>query len=242
MDFEALEKQVTKKTKAFIFVSPHNPTGRVFTREELEQVASFCVAHDLMLFVDEIHSDFVTPGHKFISCASLKGDIEQKLIVINAPSKTFNVMGCHASYLIIPNAQVRAQMVAEIERSGLAEPNFFANAMMKCAYQECGYYVDEVNKVIDANDEYLREKLTALFPKARSPLVKAFSYYGLTLMRSLPLRMKCTHFSSTRPVWYCLGSNFSKQFAGFARINLGCPRATLEEVVARIEKALQDQA
>ena len=243
MDFEALEKQVTKKTKAFIFVSPHNPTGRVFTREELEQVASFCVAHDLMLFVDEIHSDFVTPGHKFISCASLKGDIEQKLIVINAPSKTFNVMGCHASYLIIPNAKVRAQMVAEIERSGLAEPNFFANAMMKCAYQECGYYVDEVNKVIDANDEYLREKLTALFPKAKITTREGTFLLWVDFNEVFASEDEMySFFLNKAGVVLLKGSNFSKQFAGFARINLGCPRATLEEVVARIAKALQDQA
>lgn len=240
IDFDALDKVVDHKTKAMIFISPHNPTGRVWTQAELDKVAEFCLKHNLMLFVDEIHCDFVSQGHKFISAASLQGKIRDNLIVINAPSKTFNVMGCHMSYLIIPNERIRAIMKTEIERVGVHEPNFFGNTMMKTAYQKCGYYVDEVNKVIDANDQYLRNEIHRLFPKA---IVKPREG---TFLMWIDFREVFKNedemqafFNQKAAINFLPGSHFSTQFTGFARINIGCPHATLAEVVKRIEHALQ---
>ena len=157
MDLEALEKQIDASTKLMILVSPHNPTTRIWTREELQAIADFCVKHDLLLFVDEIHSDFAAKGQTFISMADIQGPIQDRLVVVNAPAKSFNVMGCAMSYLIVPNAEVRKRLEKALDAAGETDANDFGNAVMRVAYQKCGYYVDEVNAYIDDNDAYLRE-------------------------------------------------------------------------------------
>lgn len=238
IDFEELERRVDSKTKLMIFVSPHNPTTRIWTREELQQVADFCVKHDLLLFVDEIHCDFAKKGHTFISMADIKGQIQDRLIVVNAPAKTFNVMGCHISYLIIPNAKIRNQMERELERLGETDCNFFGNALMKVAYQKCGYYVDEVNPYIDANEEYLRAELPKLFPKAKiKPREGTYLLWVDLNDEFASEEAMMDFFINEASVNFHRGSLFNHLFKGFIRINMGCPRATLQEVIKRIKDA-----
>lgn len=238
IDFEQLEQMVDESTKLMIFVSPHNPTTRVWTRAELEQLAAFCVKHDLYLFVDEIHCDFTAPGHEFISMLDIAGPIQERLIVVNSAAKSFNIMGCAISYVIIPNDELRATIENGFVQAGEEDTNIFGNALMQVAYQKCGYYVDEVNQVIDANDAYVRAELPTIFPKARIIPREGSYLMWIDLSAEFESESAMQDFLINKAkIFWLEGSHFGPHFDGYARVNIGCPRATLEEMMRRLRAA-----
>lgn len=240
IDFEQLESLVDDTTKLMIFVSPHNPTTRVWTRAELEQLAAFCVKHNLYLFVDEIHCDFTAPGHEFISMLDIKGPIQDRLIVVNSAAKSFNIMGCAISYLIIPNDELRHTIEQAFVQAGEEDTNIFGNALMKVAYQKCGYYVEEVNQVINANDEFMREQLPTVFPKAKIIPREGSYLMWIDLRDEFSSEKEMQDFLINKAhIFWLEGSHFGPHFDGYARVNIGCPRATLEEMMRRLRAAKQ---
>ena len=240
IDFEQLETLVDDSTKLMIFVSPHNPTTRVWTRAELEQLAAFCVKHNLYLFVDEIHCDFTAPGHEFISMLDIKGPIQDRLIVVNSAAKSFNIMGCAISYLIIPNDELRHTIEQAFVQAGEEDTNIFGNALMKVAYQKCGYYVEEVNQVINANDEFMREQLPTVFPKAKIIPREGSYLMWIDLRDEFSSEKEMQDFLINKAhIFWLEGSHFGPHFDGYARVNIGCPRATLEEMMRRLRAAKQ---
>lgn len=238
IDFDELEKLVDASTKLMIFVSPHNPTTRIWSREELEQVADFCVKHNLYLFVDEIHCDFAAPGHKFISMLDIKGPIQERLIVANSAAKSFNIMGCAISYLVIPNDELRATIEQAFVKAGEEDTNLFGNAVMKVAYQKCGYYVDEVNAVINQNDAYVRAELPKIFPKAKIIDREGSFLLWIDLREEFATEQEMMDFLINKAhIFWLEGTHFGPHFDGYARVNIGCPRATLEEMMRRLREA-----
>ena len=231
---------VDASTKLMIFVSPHNPTTRVWTRAELEQLAAFCVKHNLYLFVDEIHCDFTAPGYDFISMLDIKGPIQDRLIVVNSAAKSFNIMGSAISYLIIPNDELRHTIEQAFVQAGEEDTNIFGNALMKVAYQKCGYYVDEVNQVINANDEFMREQLPTVFPKAKIIPREGSYLMWIDLRDEFSSEKEMQDFLINKAhIFWLEGSHFGSHFDGYARVNIGCPRATLEEMMRRLRAAKQ---
>ncbi len=238
IDFEQLESLVDDSTKLMIFVSPHNPTTRVWTRSELEQLADFCVRHHLYLFVDEIHCDFTAPGQNFISMLEIAGPIQEHLIVVNSAAKSFNIMGCAISYLIIPNDKLRAQIENAFVQAGEEDTNIFGNALMKVAYQKCGYYVDAVNEVINANDAYVRQELPTIFPKAKIIPREGSYLLWIDLRDEFANEQEMQDFLINKAhIFWLEGSHFGPHFEGYARVNIGCPKATLEEMMRRLRAA-----
>ena len=238
IDFEQLESLVDDSTKLMIFVSPHNPTTRVWTRSELEQLADFCVKHHLYLFVDEIHCDFTAPGQNFISMLEIAGPIQEHLIVVNSAAKSFNIMGCAISYLIIPNDKLRAQIESAFVQAGEEDTNIFGNALMKVAYQKCGYYVDAVNEVINANDAYVRQELPTIFPKAKIIPREGSYLLWIDLRDEFANEQEMQDFLINKAhIFWLEGSHFGPHFEGYARVNIGCPKATLEEMMRRLRAA-----
>ena len=238
IDFEQLERLVDDSTKLMIFVSPHNPTTRVWTRSELEQLADFCVRHHLYLFVDEIHCDFTAPGQNFISMLEIASPIQERLIVVNSAAKSFNIMGCAISYLIIPNDELRAQIENAFVQAGEEDTNIFGNALMKVAYQKCGYYVDAVNEVINANDAYVRQELPTIFPKAKIIPREGSYLLWIDLRDEFANEQEMQDFLINKAhIFWLEGSHFGPHFEGYARVNIGCPKATLEEMMRRLRAA-----
>ena len=238
IDFEQLESLVDDSTKLMIFVSPHNPTTRVWTRSELEQLADFCVRHHLYLFVDEIHCDFTAPGQNFISMLEIAGPIQEHLIVVNSAAKSFNIMGCAISYLIIPNDELRHTIEQAFVQAGEEDTNIFGNALMKVAYQKCGYYVDAVNEVINANDAYVRQELPTIFPKAKIIPREGSYLLWIDLRDEFANEQEMQDFLINKAhIFWLEGSHFGPHFEGYARVNIGCPKATLEEMMRRLRAA-----
>ena len=240
LDLPAVEAQITEKTHFMILVNPHNPTTRCWTVAELKEIADFCVRHELYLFVDEIHADFVKAGYSFHSILEAADEkLRERLIVANSPAKTFNVMGAQAAYLIVPSQHIRASFNREMQRIGEHNPNLFANLVLKTVYQRCADYVPAVNAYIDQSESYIRREFMRLFPKLR--ILRREGTYLLWMdfreVFSTEQEMFSFFLNKARVEVYP-GSHFGMDFAGFMRFNLAEPRPMLQEIVERIERAL----
>lgn len=240
-ELQALESEIDERTRMLILVNPHNPTTRCWTVAELQEIAELCLRHNLILFADEIHCDFVKKGCTFHSVLELQGPIRDLLILASSPAKAFNTMGTHAAYLIIPNPQLRSGFVRQITRVGEASPNIFANAVMRAAYQKCAPYIDELNFYIDANEHYLKTEFSRLFPGLCVKRREGTYLLWLDFRQVFASEDEMVDFFLRRAhVELYPGSHFGRQFTGFARVVLATSRLTLEEVVRRVEKAQQE--
>jgi bifunctional pyridoxal-dependent enzyme with beta-cystathionase and maltose regulon repressor activities len=245
IDFDDLEEKAKKpETRALLFCSPHNPVGRVWTREELDRVAAICLENNVVLISDEIHFDLVMPGFKHHVAASLGGDISNNTITLTAPSKTFNIAGLHGANVIIKNAALRKQYLDALSTKS-AHPglNVFAYRACETAYTRCEAWLDELLKVLDAN-----KKLTEEFIKSRIPAIKVFPLEGTYLQwwdcRALGMDNTELERFMTREAFLFLneGYAFGECGGGFERVNLACPAPVLENALERLENALRKRA
>lgn len=237
-DFQALEQAVTKKTAAIMLCSPHNPIGRVWDRDELEKMAEFCLKHELLVIVDEIHHD-ITFDKKHIVFSSLSPEIEQKCILCTAPSKTFNVAGLKISNAIIPNEEFRDTYKKYLREHGAADPHSLAEAVMVGAYGESELWVDEMCAYVKDNVDYFCGEIEKRMPQLK--VIRPEGTYMLCVDFS-KLHMtpeEISHFL----VHDCKlalnqGAIFGKGGEQTARFNLACPRVVVEEALKRLESGL----
>lgn len=237
IDFEALEQKVTDKTQMLIVCSPHNPVGRVWTKEELEQIGEFCVEHNLVLFVDEIHSDILAKGHKFTSALSLSSEVLERLVIATSLTKTFNIPGVIISYMIIPNLKLREKIQNHIDRVGMHNPNIFAATAVEVAYTKCDDWYEEMLQYIDENEVFTR----AYF-KAHMPEFTILPREGTYLLWMDYKDLGCSGealekwFLEEANVSVYMGTNFGEEGKGYIRMNIASPKALLEEAYERMTK------
>lgn len=239
MDFEDLESKITPKTKAVMLCNPHNPSGRVWTHEELEQLAAVCVRHNLYIISDDIHSELV-PGakkHEFISL--LSEEVRERSLVFTSPSKAFNLAGIHVANAFIYNKELRDRFNMIKENSRAAEGNVFAEAALTAAYNESEEWLDELNVYLEENIEYF-----VSYIQKNIPQLQVYKPEGTYLVwvdcRKLDmgeqnvrdyLLEKCRIVVND-------GEFFGKEGKGFARFNLACPRKYIEEALEKLKTFL----
>lgn len=239
MDFAAYEALMTGRERMVILCSPHNPGGRVWSPAELEQVAEFARAHDLVLVSDEIHCDLVMPGHRHTAMARVEG-VEDRLVMMTATTKTFNIAGAHIGNVIVPDARLRAPFQARMNALGIS-PNAFGTTMATAACSpEGAAWVDALVAYLDGNRRLLDEGLHAI-PGVRSMPLEAtylawvdFGNLGMSedeVMRRIALDAR---------IGVNRGPAFGTGGEGFVRINLAAPRATVAQAVARLQAAFAD--
>lgn len=232
---EALEKAVSPRTRMLILVNPHNPTTRVFSKDELTLIAEFCEEHDLLIFADEIHSDLLPVGAKFTSVLELEPRFLERIIMASSPAKTFNMPGLVGSFLVIPNKKLRSRFKDEISRIGEHNPNAFFNAAAISAYTECDQYLEDLRHYLDQSEQYLRAELQDIFPECH--ICKREGTYLLwidfTKCFASADEMRHFFFDEARVAVY-MGEQFGPHFERFVRFNMAAPRATLEEVIKRL--------
>lgn len=238
IDFEQMENAVTNDTRMLILCSPHNPTGRVFTEQELKLIGDFCVKHDLILFSDEIHADIVRRGIESRTVLSLAGKIREKLIVASSPTKTFNVPGVIVSYMIIPDKELRGRIRRVIDRIGMHNPSIFAVAAVEKGYTECDDWYEEMSVYIDRNEDFVRTYFAGHFPelhilRREGTYLLWIDYSGLGLTEE---EMEKWLIEKAHVSVY-MGSVFGEDGKGYLRLNLASPRAVLEEALARMNEA-----
>ena len=235
IDFDDLERKA-KEAKLFVLCSPHNPTGRVWRREELERMEAICKENGLLVFSDEIHGDIVYQPAEHILFPALSGWSRENCILAMAPSKTFNIAGLEASFITIPNREKREKFQHYL-RYGLhaANCNTFGLAAAQAAYEHGEAWYQQLMVYLKGNLDYLDRALREKVPQVR--LVRSEATYILFLdMRGLgltPDALKAFMIDNVRAALNA-GPTFGPGGEGFMRINIATQRANLERFVERL--------
>ncbi len=241
MDFQQLRRNLDEKkaqgvcAKIMLLCNPHNPTGRVWEIEELQEVVDICKEYDLLLISDEIHEDFVKKGHKFVSCLYFQEDLQGRMIVCNSITKTFNVPGVILSNLLIPDQGIRERMKETMDRWGLHNPNIFAAGIMEAAYTQCDEWIEQVNAYLDENYEFLKKYLEKNMPELEViPSEGTYMAWVQTEKLQISPEELEKFFIEDAKVSVYMGSRYGKHTDSFIRINIATSRSYLQEALERI--------
>ena len=239
LDFEAFDAQMTGDETMLIFCSPHNPGGRVWTKAELEQVAAFAKRHDLVLVSDEIHHDLVMPGCHHTPMA-LVGGIEDRLVMMTATTKTFNIAGCHSGNVIIADQKLRNIFAQRMAAMGLS-PNSFGLVMATAAYSPQGAaWVDELVTYLDGNRKVFDATINAIPGLKSMPLESTYLAWVDFKDTGMKQSEVTSRIERTAKIAANHGSTFGKGGDTFMRFNIATPRARVEEACERLRDAFKD--
>ncbi len=239
LDFDAYDAQMTGNEKLLVFCSPHNPGGRVWTKDELAQVAAFAKRHDLVLVSDEIHHDLVFPGTTHTAMA-LIDDVQDRLVMMTATTKTFNIAGSHSGNVIIPDPKLRALFAARMNAMGLS-PNSFGLVMATAAYSpEGAAWVDELVAYLDDNRRIFDATINSIPGLKSMPLESTYlawvDFEGTGMDRSEFTK----RVEETAAIAANHGPTFGKGGETFMRFNIATPRARVKEPANRYPDAFSD--
>ena len=240
MNFEELERQAEDSSvKMMILCSPHNPVGRVWTKEELRRVSEICFANDVLLVSDEIHSDLVFRPNVHTPAASLSEELMMNTITCMAPSKTFNLAGVQVSDVIVPDRRLRRRLAGSLKSAGVM-PNVFGLAAQTAAYNEGEEWLEQLLEYLAGNLDFMENFITSELPEVKSRRPEGtylawldFSGYGFTT-EELQNRMK-----NKAGVALDDGYIFGDGGEPCQRINFACPRSVLIKAMERLRKGVE---
>ena len=244
IDFEDFERKIIDNdVKLFILCSPHTPVGRVWTKDELEQMAEICLRHNVFIVADEIHEDFVYHGNHHTVFATLSDEVANSCAVCTAPSKTFNLAALHNANIFIANSQVRKLFQRELDAEGFSQSNIMGLVACQAAYQYGAEWLDELIGYLEENIALMRETFRTRMPQIQLvepegtylPWVN-FSSLGLSvaeLERLIVDRSK---------LWLDGGTVFGASGAGFQRFNVATPHAILRQALSQLEEAISQMS
>jgi cystathionine beta-lyase len=237
IDFDALEAALTPATKMLLLCHPHNPTGRAYTRPELEQVAAFALRHDLVVVSDEIHADLLLGGSAHIPFAALGPEVEQRTITLIAPSKTFNIPGLGSSVAIIPNQALRTAFQRASEGI-VPHLSLLSSWAMLAAYTACDDWLAALRDYLTANRDHVVDFVQRELPGVRTTRPQA-TYLAWLDLNGLGLEPNPSKWlEGHAKVAVNDGAWFGRGGEGFVRLNFGCPRVTLDDGLERLRRAL----
>ena len=240
IDFEDFERKIEQEhVKLFILCNPHNPVGRVWTVEELQKLGEICLRHHVTVVSDEIHNDFVYPGYEHTVFANVDPRFAEFTLTCTAPSKTFNLAGLQISNIFIPNENLRKAFKTEIDRTGYDEPNALGIVACEAAYRAGEDWLDQLRAYLLKNLNFLRNFLQEKIPQIH--LVEPEGTYLVWL--------DCSELGITGKeldqfivdkagLWLDGGSMFGPDGAAFQRVNIACPRATLQLALDKLKTAV----
>ncbi len=238
-DLEDLKSKITSKTKLLLLCNPQNPGGMVWTKDELTALANICLENKILIISDEIHSDLIFDGYKHTPLPTLSEEIAQNCVVCMAPSKTFNLAGLTTSFLIIPNKRLFVRYERTLRIPHLHMGNIFGTIALEAAYSKGAEWVDQLVAYLQGNYNFLESWLKENMPQV-VPMKPESTYLVWLDFSALGL--------SDEELNACLlevgvglnrGVQFGKQGAGYMRINLGCPRATLKAALERMAEMIK---
>ena len=236
IDWAALEKAITPRTKLFILCNPHNPVARVWRRDELVRLGEFCTRHNLVLCSDEIHCDLILDDLPHVPTALLGAEIANRTVTLMAPSKTYNMPGLGLSLAIIPDAKLRAQFV-RATAGIVAEVNTLAYTACAAAYRDSEPWRQELLQYLRGNRDVLLDFVRRELPGVRVEAPIEATYLAWLNVSALKLADPVAHFESNG-VGLSEGAFFGMPRGSHVRLNFGCTRATLTEALARMKRAL----
>ena len=236
IDFDDFERKIVQENvKMFILCSPHNPGGRVWTKQELQKISEICLAHNVLVVSDEIHSDITFGSNVHTVYGSLSEQALKNSIICTAPSKSFNLAGLQFSNIFIADEKLRKAFSEELEKTGYDEPSVFGIVAANAAYSEGADWFDSVKSYIWENilfaKNYIEEnasQIKVLVPEGTYLLWLDFSETGLS---DSEINDRVLNKAK---VWLDSGSMFGKEGEKFQRINCATPRIILEDALKRI--------
>jgi len=239
MDFDGLEDLAARPQNTMLYLcNPHNPVGRVWTRDELRTVAEICARHNVVVVADEIHGDITFPGHAYTPFAALGPEVAGNAITCLSPAKSFNIASCCSAFTVITDDAKRRAFQTENSRLTVNKNNAFASVAMEAAYRDGGPWLDAVLDYLAGNLSQVRSRLTEM------PGVSLIEPDGTFLLwldfRALGLDSEgLTRFLRTEAGWSLTrGPAFGDGGTGFARLNIGCPRPRLVSALDRLSGAV----
>lgn len=237
IDFEDLDRKLTG-AKVLLMSSPHNPTGRVFTREELTRIGQLCVKHDVLILSDEIHGDIVYAPQKFIHIASINETIAARTLTFIAPSKTFNIAGLSTSVSIVPNPILNQRLQEEYAKTHADQGNIFGAVALEAAYTHGDEWLEQLLQYLKGNVDYVCN-----FLQERIPSIHCVPPQGTYLMWLDFREWGMTHeeiyqFLIDKAGWGVNeGSMFGEEGCGWMRVNIATQRSVLKQAMEQLYQA-----
>jgi len=235
LDIPAYDALMTGNESMLILCSPHNPGGRVWTRQELQDIADFAIRHNLVIVSDEIHHDLVFPGHTHIPMANIEG-IDDRLIILTAASKVFNIPGSKCGNVIIKDGVMHKKFASRLKALGM-EPNTFGTNMTRAAYSvEGAEWVDQLVDYIDANRKIFDDGINAI-AGLKSMLMES-TYLAWVDFSEADLTQKDFLLKVEKDARIAVnhGTSFGAGGENFLRFNIGTPRSIVEKAINRMQK------
>ena len=238
-NFDDIETKIKKHSvKMFLLCSPHNPVGRVWTKDELKKIGNICLANNVTIVSDEIHSDFIYQGNTHTPLASISDELAKMTVTCTAPSKTFNLAGLQASNTVVSDPVIRRKIEKAIAATGYFEINTMAIVSTKAAYQYGGEWLDGLLSYLEES----RQILQKAFP-ADSPISLIYpegTYLAWLDCRKTELTSAKLYdiFLNNARVWLHKGDTFGQSGNGFMRLNFACPHSVLREAIDRINYSI----
>ena len=241
INFETMEKTIREENvRAFIMINPQNPSGRVFNEDELVKIGMLCDKYGVSIISDEVHGNIVYDGHKHYPACSVSPELKRRAAIITAPSKAFNLQGLTYGIVIIPDENLRKKF--EAERSGYNmefASNVFSLVATETAYRDCDQWLDDLNRYLQENLDYLEAYFKENIPEIG--VIRPEGSYMVWLdCRKLGMDPEqLRRFLLNAHIGFTYGDSFGPEGDGFERINIGCPRVTLEKCLERLRNAVE---
>lgn len=234
-DFEA--KCADEKTTVFLLCNPHNPTGRVWTKEELEQMNAICLKHGVKVVSDEIHCELIMPGHTFQPFAAVSEACRENSVVLNSPSKSFNIAGLQIANIICVRADWRRRLDRAININEVCDVNPFGPVALMAAYNESEDWIDELNLYLWDNYITLCDFAAKHLPQWKiMPLEGTYLPWVDITATGMTSQQYANQVMQDAKVWVNPGTMYGPQSGeGYIRLNIACPRSVLMEALERIK-------
>lgn len=239
MDFDNLAQVADEKCRLLILANPHNPAGIAWDKETLTRLADFCYERHILVISDEIHCDMALWNHKHTPFASVSEKAAQNSITFGAPTKTFNLAGIVSSYAIVPNPEIRQRFYSWLTANELNEPNMFAPIVTIAAFRHGEAFRKELLKYIEGNIDFVIDYCAKYIPQIK-PVRPQSSFLVWLNCRSLNLPQEALVDLFVNQAHLALndGSIFGREGEGFMRLNVGSPRAILEQAMNQLRDAV----
>ena len=240
MDIEDLEAKCRDpKVKMAILCNPHNPVGRVWTREELSQFGEICIDHGVLVVSDEIHGDLIYKGNIFTPFANANDSFSQNSIICTSPSKTFNLAGLQTSCIVIPDEDLRSSFEKVLQSNGLSGISTFGVVAAQAAYDHGEEWLVQLLEYIEDNLKYLEQYIAEHIPQLTVVRPEGTYLVWIDCHRLRLGKWELKQFMlEEAKVYFEEGGIFGPEGEGFERINIACPRAILVEALDRIRQAV----
>lgn len=238
IDFADFEKKA-KECKIFLLCSPHNPLGIVWEPEELEQMANICIANDVLLVSDEIHSDLIFHGKKHTPTAKLSKEIANHIITCVSATKTFNLAGLQASTNIFPNKEMKQQFDRFWMNMDIHRNNAFSSVAMEAAYREGEEWLTQLLAYLSDNFDFIQEYFKENIPKIKPNIPDATYLVWLDCRELNMSNEELRDFMIQKAgLGFNEGCSFGRSLSGYMRLNAACPRSVLEKALKQLKEAV----